>query len=296
VNRTESPAERPAEDLDHGAAAASGTTDAGRLLFALVFRPGPAWVRGAPVGAQPLAPHLAHMKRLWQAGRLVLAGPFLDDRGGLAVIEAGSLEEAMRVLAADPAVASGVMTAEVHPWRTVFDRARAAAAGTGARGTAEDRGPARRNVDAIRALYAAIEARDADAVWRVHADDVVVHEAPSLPYGGTYFGPDGVRRHAFGYVAAWNPVQRDEDRRLDPELVADGDRVAVLWHQRAHDHATGEAMDMPMVTIHTMVGGRVVESRMFHFDTVVLRDLLARGRGAPTAGDPAVTEAEPHGA
>ncbi len=232
-----------------------------RPLFAIVYRPGPAWLRGEPVSRQPLAPHAAYVERLLGEGRLVLAGPFLDDAGGLAVIEAESLEEARRVLAEDPALASGVMTGAVHPWLARYDRSR-------------------RNVEVVRALYAAVEARDPGGVWRAHADDVVVHETPSLPYGGEYRGAEGVQRHARGYVAAWGALQRGEDRRMDPELVADGDRVAVLWHQRAYDAATGEALHVPVVTVHRLAGGRVVESRMFHFDTVAMRDFLERAERA----------------
>jgi hypothetical protein len=42
-----------------------------------------------------------------------------DDAGGAAAFDAASDEEARAVVAADPAVTSGVFVAELHPWRLV---------------------------------------------------------------------------------------------------------------------------------------------------------------------------------
>ena len=56
---------------------------------------------------------------LYVKGALKSAGPFSDDAGGAAVFEAANAEEAMAVVAADPAVTSGVFVAELHPWGLV---------------------------------------------------------------------------------------------------------------------------------------------------------------------------------
>ena len=135
---------------------------------------------------------------------------------------------------------------------------------------------AARNVDLVRQLFAAVEHRDSGAFMRAYDERVVTHEAPSLPYGGEYRGPSGVERHAQEYLRAWDGLQGDEERRLDPEFIADGDRVAVLWRQRARHPATGDTFDMPAVSIYRLRGGRIVESRMFHFDAGAVRDFLAR--------------------
>ena len=132
------------------------------------------------------------------------------------------------------------------------------------------------NVAVVRALYDAVERRDAAGVWRAHAPDVVVREAESLPYGGEYHGLEGVRAHAMGFVGAWGPLQHGADLRMTPEFVAQGDRVAVLWHLRAQRADGGERLDVPAVTVHRIRDARVVESRMYHFDTVAMRDFLAR--------------------
>lgn len=76
----------------------------------------------APGAASEPAPelmqgHLAYIHKQVDAGRYVVVGPLLDhDRiGGIAVIQAASLEEAQTITNGDPMVASGRMTIEVHP-------------------------------------------------------------------------------------------------------------------------------------------------------------------------------------
>jgi uncharacterized protein YciI len=87
--------------------------------YLVVYRQGPKWVPGKPVGEQPLRDHGKYMVSLYAKGTLKLAGPFLDDTGGAMVLEAADEAEAKAVVAADPAVVGQVMVAEVHPGRLV---------------------------------------------------------------------------------------------------------------------------------------------------------------------------------
>jgi uncharacterized protein len=65
--------------------------------------------------------HLAHLEPLSRAGRVPLAGPFLDRTGSLIVIEADSAAEAWAIVARDPYVTEGVFThVEVKPFQRVF--------------------------------------------------------------------------------------------------------------------------------------------------------------------------------
>src|SRR5262245_13968487 len=89
-------------------------------LFVFLYRPGPAWREGAPFSEQGLGPHGAYMSQLLDAGRLFAGGGFADQDGGMAIVIASSLEEARRLLAADPAVTSGIFVAEVEHWRPRF--------------------------------------------------------------------------------------------------------------------------------------------------------------------------------
>jgi len=60
--------------------------------------------------------HLAYIRSQVEAGKIVLVGPLTDDNriGGIAVIQAASLEEAQRIASGDPTVQSGHMAVEVH--------------------------------------------------------------------------------------------------------------------------------------------------------------------------------------
>lgn len=67
------------------------------------------------------AQHIAHLTAMGKAGRLVIAGPLLDDGTirGLLVYKAASLEEARGWAEADPAVKAGRLKVEMHPWMVV---------------------------------------------------------------------------------------------------------------------------------------------------------------------------------
>lgn len=81
-----------------------------RYVITLTRRPGTA----RPM--ELIKAHVAHLQRLDAAGRLVLAGPFDDGAGGMAIIRAASPEEAEALAAADPFVQSGAYHFQVRKW------------------------------------------------------------------------------------------------------------------------------------------------------------------------------------
>src|SRR5262245_5978460 len=65
--------------------------------------------------------HREHLQALLAAGKLVLAGPFLDDSGALIVYEAANAEAATQIIKDDPFFAAGVFVSwDLRPWKTVF--------------------------------------------------------------------------------------------------------------------------------------------------------------------------------
>ena len=69
--------------------------------------------------------HFRRLQALLAEGRLILAGKTndLDARTfGLVIFEASSDEEARAIMASDPAVAEGIMTAELFPYRIALCR------------------------------------------------------------------------------------------------------------------------------------------------------------------------------
>ncbi|MDL5156762.1 YciI family protein [Actinomycetospora termitidis] len=67
--------------------------------------------------AAVMGEHAAYWHDLVDRGTAVLFGPVADPAGfwGLAVVETGSDDEAVRVRDGDPAVAQGVCRGEMHP-------------------------------------------------------------------------------------------------------------------------------------------------------------------------------------
>lgn len=102
--------------------------------LALLYR-GPKWTpEETPETRAIQDAHLANIQRLVAEGKLLLAGPFTDDGDlrGIFVFRVGSMEEAQKLAASDPAVQAGRLRLEIHPWYsakniTVTARAPAAA-------------------------------------------------------------------------------------------------------------------------------------------------------------------------
>ena len=61
--------------------------------------------------------HLAYIREQVEAGKFVVVGPALDQGriGGMAIINATSLEEAQKIASGDKMVQSGRLVAEIHP-------------------------------------------------------------------------------------------------------------------------------------------------------------------------------------
>jgi hypothetical protein len=83
------------------------------------------------------------------------------------------------MLAADPAITEGIMTGIVRRWHAVFNEAddlRAALA------------RAHVNKRAVEALFAAVDRRDREGIRAAYDENITIHEAASLPYGGAIAG------------------------------------------------------------------------------------------------------------
>ncbi|MCG9721714.1 YciI family protein [Shewanella sp. Isolate7] len=62
--------------------------------------------------------HLDNITRLAEAGKLVLAGPFLEEGSlrGIYIFNVTSVEEAKALTESDPAIKAGRLVMELHPW------------------------------------------------------------------------------------------------------------------------------------------------------------------------------------
>ena len=62
--------------------------------------------------------HLKNITRLADEGKLVVAGPFMDDQPirGIFIFNVSTIEEAKKLTETDPAIKAGTLVMELHPW------------------------------------------------------------------------------------------------------------------------------------------------------------------------------------
>jgi uncharacterized protein YciI len=89
-----------------------------RQYVLVVLKTGPTRVPDGEARTAMFAGHFANMKRLSDAGRLLLAGPFdgVDGWRGLFVLAVTDIDEAKAIIATDPVIIEGEMVAEYHRW------------------------------------------------------------------------------------------------------------------------------------------------------------------------------------
>lgn len=146
------------------------------------------------------------------------------------------------------------------------------------------------NVEQVRRLFAAVEGRDLEGMLECYAADVEIHESGSLPYGGVYRGHTGAIRHAAAFVGTWGPFQTPDEHRLGATfLEADDGTVAASFRHRAVDAVAGRRIECPEVGVYELRDGRIVRSRMFHYDTGELTRFLQAAQSSKETASPART-------
>ena len=88
-------------------------------VYLVLLKKGPAWTAEATPATRAVQEgHMANIHAMWEAKKLVVAGPMGDegDIRGVFVFQVGTLEEATALAASDPAIKAGRLVAEIHPW------------------------------------------------------------------------------------------------------------------------------------------------------------------------------------
>jgi uncharacterized protein YciI len=105
----------PAFDAEMAKAVAAD--DYGMRRYVLVIlKTGPTPLPAGPQRDEVFKGHFANMSRLAAEGKLAFAGPLdgVDGRRGIFVMAVPDIEEAKKLAATDPVLASGEMVAEYH--------------------------------------------------------------------------------------------------------------------------------------------------------------------------------------
>lgn len=95
-------------------------TDELKPYFLVLLKAGPERNQDSLTAAQIQRQHLEYINTLAQTGKLNVAGPCLDNSylRGIFIFDVPTEAEVKQLCEADPAVKSGRLTYEIHPWMT----------------------------------------------------------------------------------------------------------------------------------------------------------------------------------
>jgi uncharacterized protein YciI len=96
-----------------------GADDYGMKVYVMAFlKSGPNRSHDSATAANIQRAHLDNITRMAEEGKLVFAGPFMDnfDVKGIYIFDVETIEEARELTATDPAVQSGRLEMELHPF------------------------------------------------------------------------------------------------------------------------------------------------------------------------------------
>jgi uncharacterized protein YciI len=90
-----------------------------QLYFVMLLK-GPNRTQDSTAAAKIQEDHLANIGRLAKEGKILVAGPFMDDTDwrGIFIMKCKDRQECELLLKTDPAIAAGRLTPEIHPWLT----------------------------------------------------------------------------------------------------------------------------------------------------------------------------------
>lgn len=88
--------------------------------FFVILKKGPHRDQDSAMAAQIQKGHIDSINKLAAAGKLNVAGPFLDEgeMRGIFIFDSSSEEEVRSFVDNDPAVKAGRLVYEIHPWMT----------------------------------------------------------------------------------------------------------------------------------------------------------------------------------
>jgi hypothetical protein len=90
------------------------------------------------------------------------------------------------------------------------------------------------DAEVVLGVIRAVEERDAEKLFELYHEEVELHEAPSLPYGGVVEGISSLKEQLESapedtWLGTWGPVQPTEaERRFDPRVLSERDGEVVV--------------------------------------------------------------------
>ncbi len=106
-------------EYDEALAKSLGADEYGMRPYVMAFlKSGPNRTQDSITVAEIQKGHIANIQRMANEGKLVVAGPFMDDGEvrGIYVFNVATIEEAQALTNTDPAIVAGRLVMELHPW------------------------------------------------------------------------------------------------------------------------------------------------------------------------------------
>ena len=131
-------------------------------------------------------------------------------------------------------------------------------------------------VKALKRFYAAEEeyvvsgAKDFSVIAETLHEDVVMHQAASLPYGGQWKGRDGIAAWMTAMNSVWSKLEHRDVRIFD----AGQDTVFTRARAIVTLRSNGQTAEFPILHQVTVRDGKVITAEPFYWDTAALLDVL----------------------
>ena len=124
------------------------------------------------------------------------------------------------------------------------------------------------DIEVVRAIYAAMAARDTARLFELIDPACVVTQDPALPWGGHHVGHDGFATFGLALTGAI-----DSAVAIEAVFAADGE-VVQCGRTQGTVRANGVAFDIPEVHRWTVRNGKAVAAH-FAIDTAAMLEALA---------------------
>jgi ketosteroid isomerase-like protein len=114
----------------------------------------------------------------------------------------------------------------------------------------------------LQTVYDRAHVGDWDGVEALLSDDLVIHEAASLPFGGKYRGRTALRDLFAIVMAYWDQPSVDIY-----SIVGDDAHVVALMNFTMTSKITGNTFTHQIAEVSTISEGLVTEMRIHYYDT-----------------------------
>jgi uncharacterized protein YciI len=88
------------------------TSPLDKTYYAVILLP----VGSATLSSDAIARHADHLRELDEAGKLLLAGPFIDHPTGMLILRTSDKDEVKSIMDEDPLVREGLRNYEIRTW------------------------------------------------------------------------------------------------------------------------------------------------------------------------------------